>query len=146
MTYIFYLLVPNPKFQDELYEEAQRVYGDKDPQYEDISELVYSTCIIYETMRLFPFGSTISQISYKDKKIQGKYPVPEGTAIAFDMVNTPRNEKYWGPNADEFDPLRFLDPNSDSPKFKSPDRGTWIAFGDGPRACLGYNIPLSSRI
>jgi len=135
--YAFYLLALHPKFQDELYEEAQRVYGDKDPQYTDLSELGYTTCIVYETMRLFPFAGAISQISHKDQEIMGKYPVPTGTIITFDMINTPRNEKYWGSTANEFDPLRFLDRSSKSPKFKSPERGTWIGFGDGPRACLG---------
>lgn len=65
------------------------------------------------------------------------------------LVNTQRNEKYWGDKADEFIPSRFdnRNPGSESNnsrtvtymdgKIKLPAKGTFIIFGDGPRACLG---------
>lgn len=44
-----------------------------------------------------------------------------------------RDPEYF-PNPDEFDPDRFSEPNKANIK-----TGTFLAFGNGPRQCIGKN-------
>jgi cytochrome P450 len=130
----FYLMASHPEVQDELYKEIQRVCGGNDPQYSNLPEFHYALGIIYETIRLCPFAGYTPHLSLPNQKLIGKYEIPNGAIINLDMVNLNRNEKYWGENANEFVPSRFLD---DTMKFKHPRSGTFVGFSDGPRVCLG---------
>lgn len=57
--------------------------------------------------------------------------IEEGTPIVIPIYALQRDEKFY-PNAEKFDPDRFLPENKDSiPK------STYLPFGDGPRICIG---------
>jgi len=92
-----------PSVQDT-YEELIRVCDSNEPTFQDISDLVYALCIIYETMRLFPFVGSLPHLVQSDQLI-GEYVIPRKTNIAqLDWVNVQRNEKYWSSTANDFDP------------------------------------------
>ena len=135
LTYAFYLLATHPEVQEELYTEIQHICGEGELEYSDIPELSYALCIAYETVRLFPFTGSLSQLCQTGQKLVGKYYAPKGVRINLDLVNTQRNKKHWGEDADEFVPSRFRDP--DTLKLKTLPRGLFVVFSDGPRACLG---------
>jgi cytochrome P450 len=132
-----------------MFNEIDSVCGDHPPQFTDLQNLIYPLCVMYEILRLFPFSGFVAQMPDRDQMLLGKYWIPKDTVISFDFVNTQRNEKYWGDKADEFIPSRFDNRNPDSEsnnsrtvtymdgKIKFPGKGTFIIFGDGPRACLG---------
>lgn len=44
------------------------------------------------------------------------------------------NPRYWGEDADEFKPERWL--NGDG-TVKKPAKGTFVTFSDGVRSCIG---------
>jgi cytochrome P450 len=151
LLYSLYLLAMHPSVQDEMFQEVNRVCGDNPPQFTDFQSLTYLLCVMYETLRLFPFSGFVAQMPDKDQMLLGKHWIPKDTVISFDFVNTQRNEKFWGDNANEFIPSRFDNRNpeaeSSNPrmvtymdgKIKFPAKGTFIIFGDGPRACLGIS-------
>ena len=139
--FAIYLLALYPEVEERHFEEIRNVCGDELPTMSQYADLVYTTCILYETMRLFPLVVVLAQRTPSDQMFQGKYLVPAGTAVALDMCNTERNPNYWE-RPDEFLPERF--DGRDNPKgeyveskIKFPVKGAFIGFGDGPRACLG---------
>jgi cytochrome P450 len=166
--FCIYLLAMYPSVQETLFAELQSVCGsgsDNNPSLSNIPDLIYTTCILYETMRLFPLVAFLGQRVTKDQTlhkhfippqtdqvqdqlVQGKYFIPGGTAIALDLSNTERNPRFWD-NPNEFIPSRFdarYNPLSEyvEGKFKFPVKGAFIGFGDGPRACLGASPPQAS--
>ena len=144
--FAIYLLALYPEVEETLFQEIRTVCGDELPTMSQHADLVYTTCVLYETMRLFPLVIALAQRTPSEQMFQGKYLVPAGTAAALDMCNTERNPKYWE-RPDEFLPERFDgrdNPNGEyvEGKIKFPVKGAFIGFGDGPRACLG--IPSQS--
>lgn len=119
--------------------------------------MIYALCIMYETMRLFPVLGTLPSMSTNDEMLLGKYFIPKNSSIGPDLVNLHRNEKYWGNQSDKFDPSRFDNrvPGSDNwhtimdGRIKIPVKGAFLAFGDGPQACLGkplfYKLMIGKR-
>ena len=146
MLYAFYQLALHFEVQEELYKEIQTICGDHLPHFTDIPNMIYTLCVMYETMRLYPIVGTIPNRPQKDQVLLGKYIIPRNTSIGPDFVSLHRNEKYWGSTCDEFNPSRFDNRNPTTNtdwhsimdgKIKIPVRGALLSFGDGARACLG---------
>src|SRR5271154_3262520 len=143
LLYAIYLLAMHPLVQEELYNETHRVHGNKTPTFEKIPDQIYALCVMYETIRLFPFIGSLPQLSGEDQMLLGKYKIFKGTSISLDWINLQRNEKYWGETVDHFIPSRFDNRNNSDEsgytimdgKIKCPAKGTFIAFSDGIRAC-----------
>jgi len=49
-----------------------------------------------------------------------------------------RRKDYWGPDAEEFDPDRFLDERAT--KYLTPNPFIFLPFNAGPRICLGQQF------
>jgi cytochrome P450 len=62
------------------------------------------------------------------------YRIPTGTVIVPQIAVVMRDERYF-PNADKFDPNRFLDSNGALIRCDQ-----WIPFGIGKRQCLGEGL------
>ena len=154
LTFAMTHLALHPNVQERLYQEIRSVCGDRLPLFTDLPNLVYALCIMYETMRLHPATGSFNMrvVSNYDDKLLEKYPVTKDFCIAIDAYNINRHEKYWGENANEFDPSRFDNrsvniKNSDREdwyssdgKTKVPVRGAFFGFSDGPRICLGISF------
>lgn len=63
----------------------------------------------------------------------GDLIIPRDTCISIPLLKILRMEKYWGEDANEFNPWRFS--NGVSEAAKHPN--ALIGFGMGPRACIG---------
>jgi len=138
--------------QETIYAEIKSTIDGRPPRLTDIPNLVYTLCVMYETIRLFPVTGFLPRRTEKDELLLGKHHIPKNTSIGPDLVSLHRNETYWGNSCNEFDPSRFdnRNPNRDTEKpwcvtadgkIKFPVRGTFIPFGEGARVCLG-NRPL----
>lgn len=145
MSFALKLLAIHSEVQDQVYSEIQSVCPRGAPEYSDLTKLNYCLCVMYETMRLFPvIGSlNLTVSSPHDETLLGKYLVPKDARIGIDLYCLHRNENYWGPTANDFDPSRFDNRiptegwyTADG-KIKMPVRGAWWGFSEGPRACLG---------
>lgn len=53
-----------------------------------------------------------------------------------------RSEAFWGPNAKEFEPERWL-VDSDIPAKEISGHRHLLTFSDGPRLCLGRGFALA---
>jgi len=147
----------HPAVQETLVREIRETLGDRDPTYDDFPNLVYPLCIMFETLRLFPSVVAIPKLSpHKNELLIGKYWIPKNTTVRYDVVRLHRNRKYWGNDAERFNPSRFdgrgigerivqLDTGDTAPgaaneRIKLPVKGSFVPFSEGLRSCLG-NVP-----
>ena len=61
--------------------------------------------------------------------------IPENFTIAVDVMTIHFDPQYWGDDANEFNPLRFL------PEIKRHP-AVYLPFGLGPRVCVGMRLAL----
>ncbi|XP_061722232.1 cytochrome P450 4C1-like [Cydia pomonella] len=139
--YALDLLAKYPHVQDKVHAELDIVFGDSDRllEKEDLIRLKYLDCVIKETLRLFPPAPFLIRKVEEETTLPSGCVLPAGSGIAASVWGTQRNPKYWGPDADAFDPDRFL-----------PERAAlrhpcaFMAFSIGPRNCIGYQYAMMS--
>uniref|UniRef100_A0A1B0GJT8 Cytochrome n=1 Tax=Lutzomyia longipalpis TaxID=7200 RepID=A0A1B0GJT8_LUTLO len=132
-SYCILMLAMHQDMQQKAYEEIKGVIpktGD-DVKYDDLSQLDYVERCLKETMRLFPTVPVVARKVDAPFKLD-KYTIPAGTHIVIGVMEMQRNPKYWGPNADKFNPDIFLPEN-----FEKIHPYAYIPFSAGPRNCLG---------
>jgi len=166
MWYVLLMLALHPAVQDTLYSEITQILGTRQPSYEDFPSLTYALCIMFETLRLFPSVVGVPKVAAEDTLLLGKYPIPRGTAVIFDIVHVHRDPEIWGPDSNDFNPSRFdsrnvrhrhrhsgsaskseIDDDTSvsfgNEKIRVPCKGAFLPFSDGQRSCLG--IPPTPR-
>ncbi|KAL4925351.1 cytochrome P450 [Aspergillus undulatus] len=159
------LLAIHGDVQEELHQELRSVL-DSEPA--DPAEWNYATvylrlisplCIMLETLRLYSpvvsipklTASSGADLTYNEQT----HHLPPNVRVNLNGSALHQTERYWGPEANIFDPRRWDKRNSDSflaqndgveglsgPGLESheihrPVRGAYIPFSDGIRACMG---------
>lgn len=84
---------------------------------------------LYEALRLYPPAYIIAREARQDDEI-GDLHIPKGTAVIIAPWVVHRHEALWR-NPNRFDPRRFLLGD----RVATPR--AWMAFGTGPRVCIG---------
>ena len=69
--------------------------------------------------------------------------VRKGTVITSPISYINRAEEFWGPNAKEFEPERWLETDKFSRAREIQGHKHILTFSDGPRMCLGKNLALA---
>mmetsp|Transcript_10088 Transcript_10088/g.21941 ORF Transcript_10088/g.21941 Transcript_10088/m.21941 type:complete len:577 (-) Transcript_10088:5-1735(-) len=134
LSWLFYELTQNPRVQDKLTEEIDRVLGSKRPTFEDLSaeNMPYLNGVFMEALRLHPPVP-------EDKKIASEdIPLPDGTRIAAGV------KLLFSPYAMGRDPTIYPDPLEFKPErwipFKQPSLFEFPVFQAGNRFCLGKDM------
>ncbi|XP_017064972.1 probable cytochrome P450 318a1 [Drosophila eugracilis] len=124
---------------------------------EQLQQLRYLDAFVSESLRLLatvPMNlrhvSRDFQLSSREKETI----VPQNSIIVLDTFNMQRDERWWGANAKEFEPQRFLD-HDQEPKGQSnagagePRRQrdrrhsySFLPFSNGLRSCIGRRYGL----
>jgi len=114
------------------------------PTFEDVKDMKYLRAVINETLRLFPpvpFNircTTDAVILPSSDSKQKPIYLPAGTPTIYSVLVMHRRKDLWGPDADEFDPDRFLDERVQ--KYLLPNPFIFLPFNAGPRICLGQQF------
>jgi len=137
LTSLVYMLTQHPEVENKIREEVEAVIGDSVPTMENIKKLEYTMAVIKETLRLFPPAVALAKNCLKDTTL-GPWEIEEGARMVVVVKEVHRNKEYWGENADDFDPSRFL---PDSPNVQMHDYA-WLPFSSGPRGCIGMQFSL----
>ncbi|MFI6235590.1 cytochrome P450 [Micromonospora sp. NPDC050784] len=135
LSWTFHLLDENPAVWERLRAEALSVLGERQPTFDDLHRLRYTTTVIEEAMRLYPPVWMLSRIPQKADTIGG-YDVPAGVDVLICPYTLHRNPEFW-PEPERFRPERF-----DKDGTASRPRYAYIPFGAGPRFCVGNNLGM----
>ncbi|KAH9950984.1 cytochrome P450 [Amylocystis lapponica] len=145
LTFLVYFLCIYPDILRRLRAEVlDKVGSFRRPTYADIKEMRYLRAVINETLRLYPavpfnVRSTEDATLLPNSDLTSKpFYVPPKTGVAYSVLLMHRRTDYWGPDAEKFDPDRFLDERVG--KYLTPNPFIFLPFNAGPRICLGQQF------
>ncbi|RMY60474.1 hypothetical protein D0864_13083 [Hortaea werneckii] len=131
-----------PQYQSILYEEIDRVLGDRMPTYGDLQDMPVLRAFIRETLRWRPPVPTgIPHESTEDDTYEG-FHIPAGSVMHPLEWSISRDPEVF-PEPDEWNPLRWLDgdfPTYQEPLTKFPTITEYSQFGYGRRTCQGMGV------
>ncbi|KAI0693151.1 cytochrome P450 [Cytidiella melzeri] len=144
LTMVVYFLSQYPDVMRRLREEVlEKVGPSRRPDYDDVRAMKYLRAVINESMRLYPAVPWNIRYNLKDAALPGPDPtkpifLPAGTPVMYSVYCMHRRTDYWGPDAEEFDPDRFIDHRVH--QYLTPNPFIFLPFNAGPRICLGQQF------
>ncbi|CAH2092957.1 unnamed protein product [Euphydryas editha] len=138
ISYALMLLGNHQQEQDKVYLELKNIFGDskRSPTKNDLNEMKYLERVIKETMRLYTVVPIIGRETQKEIKLT-KCTVPAGVGCAILPFVIHRSKQIWGPDANEFNPDRFL-PEVSATRHPC----AYIPFSYGTRNCIGRHFGM----
>ena len=129
LCWCFYQLGRNPHARDRMIEEIDNVLGTRPATPDDFADLVYTSAVFDETLRLCPPVYLVPRTAARDVVIGG-YFLPKGTNLQICWLAPHKDGRYF-PDPDRFLPERWLGDVPERPKY------AYGPFGGGSRACPG---------
>ncbi|KAG9217633.1 hypothetical protein CCMSSC00406_0003678 [Pleurotus cornucopiae] len=145
LTVLVYFLAMYPEVLKRLRTEVlSKVGSSKRPTYAEIRDMKYLRAVINEVLRLYPVVPFNVRQSINDTTWPSPDPnekplyIPGGTKTMYSVFLMQRRKDLWGPDAEEFDPDRFLDDRLK--KYLISNSFAFLPFNAGPRICLGQQF------
>lgn len=141
LQWAVYALCQRPEVQTRLREEIRAnlppiSLGKPDPiSAATLDSLPYLNAVCNEVFRYHPSVPGTSRVAIKDTTLLGK-PVARGTYILITPQVINHSEELWGPDADKFDPERWLGPGKANTGGAASNYA-FLTFLHGPRSCIG---------
>lgn len=137
LQWLLLYVASSPDVQAQIHEELDRVVGrDRQPEMEDLPQLPYLEATILETQRLCslvplgaPHGTTQAM------ELDG-FLIPQNTMVMALLWFVSSDDTFWGADANQFNPQRFLDENGS--RKATPD--AFLPFSAGRRMCPGDDL------
>jgi len=130
LVFTTYLLSLNPRVEQKVLEEIDRVVGDKPITFENMKDLHYLQNVFQETLRLYPSVPSDGYEAIKDDILPGGYFIPKGSSVGYSAYVIGRSPEFFP------DPLSYKPERWDE---KIPAL-SFVAFHIGPRVCLGQSL------
>lgn len=155
LAFTFGLLALYPEIQQELYRSVTDILPSlqDDLTYEKTSELQYALAVFMETLRIYPSVVVVPKYSMENTLVPvsrfsldgGKSGaegtknvlIPQWAEVMIDVPGLHYNPRYWGEDAKDFRPSRFID--DEETGYRWP-REAFMGFSQGARACLGQKF------
>ncbi|KAJ6455220.1 cytochrome P450 [Mycena sanguinolenta] len=146
-------LARHPQFQQELRAEIHRFLASTSNgfMYDNMPLL---NAFIKETLRLYPAGALQERVAIQDTvipltgvmntstgKLINQIRVRKGQIMYMAIASYHRLETFWGEDAHEFRPSRWLDGTAYQGQALGPYANLLSFFG-GPRVCLGWRFAV----
>lgn len=134
------MLAIHQEHQDRVVDELRSIFTDVDEPVtkEHVSDMNYMELVIKEALRLYPIATFVGREVTEDIPMLGG-TVPKGTQAILNIAATHRNPLYWGDNAHEFQPERFLPENC-----ANYHPYQYVPFSAGTRNCIGIRYGWAS--
>ncbi|KAF9643946.1 cytochrome P450 [Thelephora ganbajun] len=143
-TFVVTMLAEHPDFLARLRKDVLDTLGPNGKvNPENLREMKYLRAVLNETLRLYPsvpWNVRCSKNSVVWPALDGgkQIYIPGRTQIHYLPWLMHRRKDLWGPDAEEFDPDRFLDERVK--KYLVPNPFIFLPFNAGPRICLGQQF------
>jgi PHYB activation tagged suppressor 1 len=139
LTWAMFLLGTHPEWQQRLREEVLRECGGAGTALhgDALGKLKLVTMVLYETLRLYGAVNMIARMATADTDLSG-VELRRGTIVTIPIAMLHRDEEVWGPDAGEFNPLRFRDGAGRAAALP----GALLSFSSGPRSCIGQDFAM----
>jgi cytochrome P450 len=130
------------KIRQEIQEQIPDLYSGKIqvPSMDQVDKLVYLEAAIRESQRLNPVVAINGRTANKNVTLSDNTFIPKGVRVMFSFYALARLQNEWGPDAQSFNPDRWIDQKTKRIVQVSPFKFT--AFHAGPRMCLGMKFAL----
>lgn len=128
LTWTWYLLARHSSVEECLQAELASVLGDREPVFDDLPRLTYTSMVFQESLRLYPPALAFARRAKTSVTLAG-YTIPKGASIFLSPYITHRNEKYFD-RPEQFEPERWQN-SAAIPKF------AYFPFGGGAKMCIG---------
>ncbi|CAK9176839.1 unnamed protein product [Ilex paraguariensis] len=146
LTWFFWLIATHPLAETNIREEIKTKLLSKGKSaekpsvvftMEELSKLVYLHGALCESLRLFPPVPLQHKSSLKPDIFPSGHSIDGNTKIVLSFYSMGRMESIWGKDCMEFKPERWI---TDRGGIKHEPSFKFVAFGAGPRSCLGKNM------
>ncbi|KAG7310586.1 hypothetical protein JYU34_003379 [Plutella xylostella] len=137
LVYFLMLLANHRDIQKKVTAELDSIFGssDRPASMADLARMRYLDCCLKESLRLYPPVPFISR-EFQESVVLSNYTIPAGMFVHIHIFDLHRREDLF-PDADKFDPDRFLPENSAG---RHPY--AYIPFSAGPRNCIGQKFAM----
>jgi len=139
LAFALHLLARHADAQERMRAEVAEVLADRPPDAGDLERLRYTTQVVDEALRLYPTAHTLPRRAGRDTELLGR-PLPRGRIVAVSVWGIHHNAAVW-PEPARFDPDRFTEHGG-----AHRERYTHLAFGGGPRTCVGVHLALAELV
>lgn len=153
ITWSVYMLCLYPKWQDILRQEARAHLPDPNAKHDssdekeapmatstDIEQMPMMQAFVNEVLRWYPPIPQTMRQPLQDTIIDGQV-VPKGTWIIIPIKGLHRDERFWGPDANEFNPRRWLNPDGSlNTTGGCINKYVSLSFMQGSRSCIAQGF------
>jgi cytochrome P450 len=139
MSWFWYLMALNPNARERMLAETDHALGGRRPTAADLARLPWTTACVQESQRCFSAVWMIGRKAVEDDNIDGHH-IRAGTTVLVPVHQIHHDERWW-PDADVFDPTRFLGAAA-----KDRPRSAYLPFGGGRRICIGQSFALMEMV
>uniref|UniRef100_A0A8C5W2K6 Cytochrome P450 family 4 subfamily F member 22 n=1 Tax=Microcebus murinus TaxID=30608 RepID=A0A8C5W2K6_MICMU len=140
LSWVLFNLAKYPEYQEKCREEVQEVMRGRELEeleWDDLTQLPFTTMCIKESLRQFPPVTLVSRRCTEDIKLPDGRVIPKGVICLISIFGTHHNPAVW-PDPEVYDPSRFDPENA---KERSPL--AFVPFSAGPRNCIGQTFAMT---
>ncbi|KAG4078613.1 hypothetical protein HA402_008470 [Bradysia odoriphaga] len=139
MSFCAYELARNPEVQQKAYEDIVDTLAKHDGQltYESLNDMKYLEQCIEETLRVHPPFEAGARQCTKDYTLPDtNIVIKKGMTVMYSVIGLHYDPKYYT------DPTKFIPERHDKAEIAGKNfvEMPKLAFGDGPRNCLGLRL------
>jgi cytochrome P450 len=135
LAWTLYLIANCPHIQDRMRAEADRVLGERAPEFSDMKRLELTRDAFREGLRLYPPVPFVGRDATRDERMKTR-DVKAGDVVFVAPWLMHRHQVLWE-SPDEFHPDRFSEDAS-----RESVRCAYLPFSMGPRVCPGAAFAL----
>lgn len=144
LSNVFFTLSKRPDIWAKLQQEISVLDGTS-PDIQQLKDLKFLRAVLNESLRLYPVVPGNSREALVDTTlpigggVDGKAPmfIPKGTYVQWSVWTMHRRKDFYGQDAEEFRPERWLGEKGLRPGWE------YLPFNGGARICLGREfVPL----